>query len=36
MIGVVVALAIIPVVYSYLAWRREQEAAPSSTRPAGE
>ncbi|MEE8360566.1 MAG: SdpI family protein [Gemmatimonadales bacterium] len=36
LLGAVVALAVIPVVYSYFAWRREQEAAPSSTFPAGE
>ncbi len=36
MIGLVVSLVVIPLVYSYIAWRREQEAAPSSTHPAGE
>jgi len=36
MVGVVIALAVIPLVYSYFAWRQEQERAPSSTRPTGE
>lgn len=36
LVGVVASLAVVPPVYSYLAWRREHEAAPSSTNPAGE
>jgi len=36
MLVVIIALALVPVVYSYLAWRREQGAATSFNRPAGE
>lgn len=36
MIGGVIVLAIIPLVYSYFAWRREREATPSSTHTVGE
>ena len=36
LLGIVISLALVPVAYSYFAWRREQEAASSSTRSAGE